>query len=70
MIIEEIIEDNRIHHYSDLGYMIKQVETGLLYEDAIDINPCPYTYEETNEIISSGEIEPDEALNIITGGLF
>ena len=29
-------------------YLIKQLETGILYQEAIDIFPCPYTYESTD----------------------
>lgn len=69
MIKTEII-NNRIRHYSDNGYMIRQIETNILYEDAIDIIPCPYTYEETNEFIPDVEIEIEaqEALDILIGG--
>lgn len=51
MIIEEIISPTRVHHYSDAGMMIRQIETGRLYEDAVDRIPCRYTYEETDEPI-------------------
>jgi hypothetical protein len=50
MIVTEMIDD-RIRHYSDRGMKISQVETGKLYEDAVDIVPCPYTYDETGEPI-------------------
>lgn len=33
--------------------MIRQIETGAIYEDAVDVLPCRYTYEETNEGIST-----------------
>ena len=49
MIIEEIVDGGtRIRHYSDLGMKIRQVETGIVYDDAVDIIPCRYTYEETD----------------------
>lgn len=68
MIQTEMIED-RIRHYSDAGMKIRQIETGVLYDDAVDIVPCPYTYEETDEPIGDGGDIPDsEALQIITGG--
>lgn len=51
MIIEEIISPTRVHHYSDAGMMMRQIETGRLYEDAVDRIPCRYTYEETDEPI-------------------
>lgn len=65
MIKTEIFEDNRIRHYSDLGYFIRQIETNILYKDAVDTQPCRYTYEETN--IPASELTAEEALNIIVG---
>lgn len=65
MIIEELTND-RVRHYSNKGLMIRQIETGALYEDAVDIIPCPYTYEETDTPID-GELTAQEALNIILG---
>lgn len=67
MIRTEIVND-RIRHYSDAGHMIRQVETGVLYEDAVDVMPCPYTYEETEELIPDTEIDAQEALDILMGG--
>lgn len=56
MIIEEIIENGeRVLHFSDIGMKIKQIETGIVYESAIDVVPCRYTYEETNEPIEIEE---------------
>ena len=46
-------------HYSDGGYKIKQVETGFIYDEAIDNEFAPYTYEETNELIEVEEEEDD-----------
>ena len=61
MIIEEFLEGGtRVHHYSDLNLKIRQVETGIIYEDAVDVVPCRYTYEETDEKIPVIE-EPDES---------
>lgn len=48
MIVEQQINDALVRHYSDIGMMIRQVETGALYSDAIDVQPCRYTYEETD----------------------
>jgi len=39
---------DRIRHYSDSGLKIRQNETGVEYDEAVDIYPCKYTYEETN----------------------
>lgn len=56
MIIEELYSDTLIRHYSDRGMMIRQVETGTEYAEAIDILPCKYTYDETeNPIPDYGE---------------
>lgn len=35
--------------YSDLGMMILQVETGSVYDEAIDVEGAPYTYVEYEE---------------------
>ena len=45
-----------IKHYSDAGFMLLQVETGVKYTDPIDVVPCRYTYIETDEPI---EVEKD-----------
>lgn len=68
MIQAEMIGE-RILHYSDQNMKIRQIETGKLYEDAIDVMPCQYTYEETDIPIpiEDEEIDDSEALNIILG---
>ena len=40
--------ENMISHYSDDGKMIRQIETGNLYEEAVDLYPCRFTYKETD----------------------
>ena len=45
----EGFENRLIHTYSDDGYRIRQVETGIIYDEADDVIPCRYTYEETGE---------------------
>lgn len=68
MIQTEMIED-RIRHFSDQNMMIRQVETDTLYEDAVDILPCRFTYEETDiPIERTDDIEAQEALDILLGG--
>lgn len=60
MLKSELIEEGtRIRHYSDEGFYIKQIETNILYEDAVDNIPCKYTYEETDELIPVFE-NPEE----------
>ena len=66
MIQTEMV-DGRIRHYSDAGYKIRQIETNILYEDAVDVLPCRYTYEETNEPVSEIFVETDRILNILLG---
>ena len=38
--------------YSDAGYLIRQVETGAEYDEAIDIDGAPYTYTETGKLVT------------------
>ena len=66
MIQTEMVE-GRIRHYSDNYMMIRQIETGVLYEDAVDYVPCIYTYEETDKPIPDIELSAEEALEVITG---
>lgn len=42
---------NLYRTYSDEKYKIKQLETGYIYEEAIDVENATYTYEETDEKI-------------------
>ena len=57
--IELVENDTRVRQWSDLCMMIRQIETGILYEDAVDIIPCHYTYEETDIPIPEEEEEPN-----------
>lgn len=67
-ILEEPADEGRVRHYSNLNYKIRQIETGVIYDDAVDYIPCRYTYEETNIPIEYQEENPDtRALNIILG---
>lgn len=65
MIIREFYltrEDgvNLYKTYSDQGFKIKQIETGVVYDEAIDVENAPYTYEETDELIEQVELETEE----------
>lgn len=63
MIKTEYLNDGTlIKHYSDAGYMLLQVETGIKYADPVDVVPCRYTYEETNELIDAEDVIEDEIL--------
>lgn len=44
--------------YSDEGFKIRQNETGIIYDEAVDIVPNPYTYTETDIPIEE-EIEDE-----------
>ncbi len=56
MIQTELLKDGAlIRHYSDKEVKLLQVETGILYDEAIDIVPCRYTYEETDKPIAEEE---------------
>lgn len=69
-ILEEILENGLIRHYSDAGKMILQIETGALYSEAIDVTPCKYTYEESEDLCEeSYEISGEEFIDMIEGVL-
>lgn len=56
MIKTELLKDGTlIRHYSNRGMKLLQVETGMAYDEAIDIVPCKYTYEETDKPIEKEE---------------
>ena len=54
--------DKIIHTYSDAGMMIKQLDTGILYSDAMDLKEYAHEYEETDEPIETEE-EPTEEVS-------
>ena len=66
-ILTEQTADGRIRHYSNQGLRIRQIETNVIYDDAVDVIPCRYTYEETNESIPDVELTAEEALDLIIG---
>lgn len=60
MIVREFYKERKdgvklYRTYSDEQYKIKQVETGNIYDEAIDIENANYTYEETDVLIESEE---------------
>ena len=61
-IIVERFEDSEdlIKTYSDAGFKIQQVQTGIVYDEAIDLISSGYTYIETNEPINSNFEEEEE----------
>ena len=60
--IEYLNDGTLIKHYSDEGFMLLQVETGEKYADPVDMVPCPFTYEETTELIEDDEEVTDQDL--------
>ena len=40
---------NLYRTYSDEGYKIRQIQTGAVYDEAIDVENASYTYAETDE---------------------
>lgn len=82
MIKQEILEDNPdlIRTYSTAGFKILQVDTGAIYDEAIDIATTTHIYEETDEPIDDSDSEdyteldyyegyltPQEAIDIMFG---
>ena len=78
MIIKEFYKKrsdgiNLYRTYSDSKLMIKQVETGNVYAEAIDVENAAYTYEETDISIDTDESTDmrlsavERSINIITG---
>lgn len=64
MLMFEYVDNNsRIRHYSNMNMMIRQKETNILYEDAVDYLPCKYTYEETDIPIESEEEEIEDMIS-------
>lgn len=58
MIKQELLNDGTlVKNYSDEGFKLLQVETGIVYDEPVDVYPCPYTYEETDEKIEGGTEE-------------
>lgn len=61
MIIEELIGTDLIKRYSDQGVCIRQIETGNIYSEAIDLRAAPYTYEETDIPIEPDDLDEPES---------
>ena len=67
MIKTELLKDGAlIRHYSDREMKLLQVETGTMYDEAIDIVPCEFTYEETETPVEQDELaDAINALNLL-----
>lgn len=42
------IAENGTEGYEQATHKIKQVETGIVYSETVDVVPCRYTYEATD----------------------
>lgn len=64
---EQLIINNHelIRTYSDAGFKIRKDGTDEIYDEAIDPADSGRTYTETDESI---EVEPEEIVDILTGG--
>lgn len=71
---------NLYRTYSDQGFMIRQIETGTTYSEAIDVEDALFTYEETDILIESegghnkhtlapDEISPEEFMTLVEEAL-
>lgn len=59
---------NLYRNYSNQGFYILQVETGAIYDEAIDVENAPYTYTETNTPITeeyTGEATEEDLYNAL-----
>lgn len=54
-----------IRTYSDAGLRILQEQTGIVYDEAIDVEPCAYSYTEVADEREVSEIEIAAALEAI-----
>lgn len=60
MIVKEVFKSDcstadLFRTYSDKGMRIRQIETGIIYDEAVDISESLYTYEETDIHIETRE---------------
>ena len=53
----DYLDEDMYKTYSDLDLKIRQVETGNIYDEAIDLESQVFTYEETEEPIEYEEEE-------------
>lgn len=54
--------------YSDADLMIRQISTGILYTEAIDVGNSGNEYEETDLPVEDEDVPDEEALKILLGG--
>lgn len=54
--------------YSDADLMIRQISTGILYTEAIDVENSGNEYEEIDLPVEDEDVPDEEALKILLGG--
>lgn len=61
------VDDNGVEHKNliktwttNSKKTLLQVETGAMYDEAVDIYPCPYTYEEVDKPTEEDEEHTEE----------
>ena len=59
MIIQQRFNERLVRTYSDKGNKIEQQETRVVYDEAIDLSPCRFTYKETDIHLETEEAEND-----------
>ena len=52
-----VLDEDMYKTYSDENFKIKQIETGIIYDEAIDLESSNYTYIETDEKIEENILE-------------
>lgn len=69
MIVTQRIESlGLVRHFSNRGMMIKQIQTGEVFPEAVDPIDSKFTYKETNVSIPTEHLSAQEALDVIFGG--
>lgn len=53
--VREKLERHYAEDENGVKYKIKQIETGVIYDEAVDLVPCKYTYEATNDKVELNE---------------
>ncbi len=54
----ELADGTKLYRtYSDAGKQIIQNETGVLFDDAVDVEGATYTYSETDTDITTPEVK-------------
>ena len=64
-VLDGVEHDDLVLTYAENAahqkYRIRQVETGIVYDSAVDVYPSRYTYEVTDELIPEEAVEEPEA---------